>query len=203
MFIAIFSDIHGNLPALERFVGLTKAKADGYVCLGDVVNYGPWNDECLELVEGNHERLFLGLDPIENEVSLVQEFYHYSVKHFSRRDLIASLPVDYGLGSFLCTHTIDQRRVYADTDIEVTRDHVIGHTHHQFRIERSGKTVVNSGSIGQNRDNADELNYVLFDTTSNNIRQCTETYPLDVFIGELVSRGYSQRCIDYYLAKRK
>jgi predicted phosphodiesterase len=69
--IAILSDVHGNLPALEKFLKSTKYIADTYICLGDVVNYGPWNDECLEfvhslpgvvLLEGNHERLFLGVD---------------------------------------------------------------------------------------------------------------------------------------------
>ena len=66
---AVFSDVHANLPALERFVDQTRAEVDAYICLGDVVNYGPWNDECLDLVislpgivyiEGNHERLFCG-----------------------------------------------------------------------------------------------------------------------------------------------
>ena len=69
MRLAIFSDVHGNLPALELFVADTERVVDGYVCLGDVVNYGPWSDECVELVcslpniiylEGNHERMFLG-----------------------------------------------------------------------------------------------------------------------------------------------
>lgn len=212
MLIAIFSDIHGNLPALERFIDITKPKVDRYVCLGDVVNYGPWNDECLELVlslpdivlvEGNHERLFLGHETIDNEISLVQEFYQYSIKHFSRRDLITNLPASFEIASFLCTHTIDHRKIYVDTDIKVTRNYLIGHTHHQFRIGQSDTTIVNCGSVGQNRGNIEELNYALYNTDSNDILLCSETYPLDIFINELISQGYSKRCIDYYLNKRK
>ena len=68
-----------------------------YVCLGDVVNYGPWNDECLEaisslpnivLLEGNHERLFRGDDPIDNELALVRQFYADSRSSFTRTDPI-------------------------------------------------------------------------------------------------------------------
>ena len=91
MIIAILSDVHGNLPALEKFVQRTRPIADSYLCLGDVVNYGPWNDECLELIhslpgivfiEGNHERLFLGTEPIQDEIALVREFYAHSMKYF-------------------------------------------------------------------------------------------------------------------------
>src|SRR5512136_1600072 len=84
MLVAILSDIHANLPALEKFVASTQGVAEAYICLGDVINYGPWNDECLELLyslpnvvvlEGNHERLFLGADQIADELPLVQAFY--------------------------------------------------------------------------------------------------------------------------------
>ena len=41
---AIFSDIHGNLPALEIAIKNTK-NIDRYIVLGDVVNYGPWSNK--------------------------------------------------------------------------------------------------------------------------------------------------------------
>jgi len=207
----VFSDIHGNLPALECFINCTKGKVDQYICLGDVVNYGPWNDECLELVlslpnivllEGNHERLFLGLEPIEHEIPLVQEFYNSSEKYFSRPDMISNLQSYYRMDHFLCTHTIDNKKIYADTDIQVNDDYLIGHTHHQFIINRSGKNIINCGSIGHNRGDSERLNYALFNTVSGNISLHAETYPLGIFIRELESRGYSQRCIDYYIRKQ-
>lgn len=87
MRVAIFGDVHGNLIALEKFVQSTRGAVDTYMCLGDVVNYGPWNDECLEIIcqlpaitvlEGNHERLFKGMDDVSNEIPLVQDFYRCS-----------------------------------------------------------------------------------------------------------------------------
>src|SRR5262249_16220446 len=161
--------------ALEKFVQLTKPIADRYICLGDVVNYGPWNDECLEIVhslpgiifiEGNHERLFLGTEPIEEEADLVREFYEHSIRHFTRRELITGLRTSFEFGPFFCTHTIDGRKVYADTEIEIARSYIIGHTHQQFKIERSGKCIVNPGSVGQNRGRIELLNYALYETAS-------------------------------------
>ena len=40
---AIISDIHGNLPALEKLIKNTQF-VDRYVILGDVVNYGTWSN---------------------------------------------------------------------------------------------------------------------------------------------------------------
>lgn len=212
MIIAVFSDVHANLPALERFATVTKDIADAYICLGDVVNYGPWNDECLEIIhllpgiillEGNHEKLFLGSDTIVDEIPLVQDFYYHSIKYFSRRDLILDLVTYSRIGSFNCTHTIDGREIYPDTAIEPEENYFIGHTHHQYRIDRLGKVIVNCGSVGQNRREVNILNYVLYDTSSEIINLCQEYYPVDKFINELKARNYSKRCVDYYISKRK
>lgn len=212
MIIAIMSDIHANLPALNVFVKATKDKVDAYICLGDVVNYGPWNDECLELVyslpgivllEGNHERLFSGKDKIEDELPIVQEFFYNSIKNFSRYDLIDKLPKSYELGSFTCTHTIANQRIYANSILEDDLDcnYIIGHTHHQFRIEHSNKEIVNCGSVGQNRDSIETVNFALYDSKSNTVTMCKEPYSLDMFVKELSGRNYPTHCIDYYTSK--
>ncbi|GIW97329.1 MAG: phosphoesterase [Pirellulaceae bacterium] len=60
---AILSDIHGNLVALQSV--LDDARAQGctqFVCLGDIVGYGPQPAECIDVVRsmdacilGNHD----------------------------------------------------------------------------------------------------------------------------------------------------
>jgi predicted phosphodiesterase len=49
--VALFSDVHGNLPALEAVLADMDAAAvtDRY-CLGDLVGYGPWPAEVVERV---------------------------------------------------------------------------------------------------------------------------------------------------------
>jgi predicted phosphodiesterase len=209
--IAIFSDVHGNLPALETFVARTDQIVDTYLCLGDVVDYGPWNDECLEIVcslpcihylEGNHERLFLGKISLGNENPLVKDFFCYSIRDFTRYDLIINLPKSHKLDSFTCSHTIGKTKyIYPDTDIIINRDYIIGHSHHQFRISRSGKEIINCGSIGQNRKWIDAINYAIMDTSNREITLCEGPYPIDTLIKEMQNQEYPQNCIDYYLNK--
>ncbi len=49
MRIALFSDIHANLPALEAFfVNLEQKKPDAVYCLGDLVGYNIWPNEVID-----------------------------------------------------------------------------------------------------------------------------------------------------------
>jgi predicted phosphodiesterase len=208
--VAVFGDVHANLLALEVFLERVTSVADSYVCLGDIVNYGPWNDECLEricelpniaIVEGNHERMFLGDDPAEGQIELVQAFFAASSASFSRRDLITSLPQTHALGAFTCVHTLEGRRIFADTDVSVDRDSVIGHSHYQYLIERNGKTIVNPGSVGQNRYRIDHVDYALYDTDCDTFTFESVPYDVERFVSELAARDYPKLCLDYYRRK--
>jgi len=49
MKIALFSDIHANLPALEAFFAhLETTKPDAVYCLGDLVGYNIWPNEVIQ-----------------------------------------------------------------------------------------------------------------------------------------------------------
>jgi len=51
MKIALFSDIHANLPALEAFFqNLENQKADAVYCLGDLVGYNIWPNEVINKI---------------------------------------------------------------------------------------------------------------------------------------------------------
>ena len=74
MRIAIISDIHGNLEALNVVLEYCeKAEVDELISLGDVVGYGPNPNECVNLIEknasikimGNHDHAVLGLTDIQ------------------------------------------------------------------------------------------------------------------------------------------
>jgi predicted phosphodiesterase len=208
--VAVFSDVHANILALEAFLSDVKPVADSYLCLGDTVNYGPWNDECLErvlslpgitMLEGNHERLFLHEHEVEREIPLVQSFYWHSRTSFSRADLITGLPQAAELGSFRCVHTIDGLRVFPDTDIAVDRDYLIGHSHHQYRIERSGQAIVNPGSVGQNRKRIDQVDYALYETETGAFDFKSVQYDFPGFLAEVKARKYPRTCIEYYERK--
>ncbi|MBI4834934.1 MAG: metallophosphoesterase family protein [Planctomycetes bacterium] len=67
---AIFSDIHGNLEALEAVMEkLAAEKPDRYICVGDIVGYGADPNECIKkvraipgciIVAGNHDYAAIG-----------------------------------------------------------------------------------------------------------------------------------------------
>ena len=71
MRVAVFSDIHSNLEALEAVLEhARRQKVDRYICLGDVVGYGANPNECIELLQslpdcpcllGNHDAAVLGI----------------------------------------------------------------------------------------------------------------------------------------------
>jgi predicted phosphodiesterase len=73
--IAVLSDIHGNLHALEAVLKSVDEDApDAVWCLGDLVGYGPRPNECCVLVEdradlcliGNHDLGVLGRLDLED-----------------------------------------------------------------------------------------------------------------------------------------
>ena len=71
MRVAVFSDIHANLEAIEAVLShALLQQVDRYVCLGDVVGYGANPNECIERLRalpdctcllGNHDAAVLGI----------------------------------------------------------------------------------------------------------------------------------------------
>lgn len=96
MRIALFSDIHANLPALEAFfidVGLKKP--DVIYCLGDLVGYNIWPNEVISeirkravtCISGNHDVMVQNLsgDPDGKN-------YAYQIIGEDERSFLKSLP---------------------------------------------------------------------------------------------------------------
>ena len=70
----ILSDVHSNLEALEKCLGLAKGKYDQVVCLGDLVGYGPDPKAVIDrvrevanvFVRGNHDKACSGITDAED-----------------------------------------------------------------------------------------------------------------------------------------
>lgn len=70
----IFCDIHANLEAMNTVLSFFKSKdIDCYLCIGDIVGYGPNPNECVEIIKqlnplhiiaGNHDWAACGLKDI-------------------------------------------------------------------------------------------------------------------------------------------
>lgn len=110
MKVAILSDIHGNLPALQTVTADIEAwHPDLVVVGGDIVNRGPQSGECLdfvlerqasagwELIRGNHEEFVLACrdettgpnDPLYQ----VTQFAHFALDQLNgNAPILAQLP---------------------------------------------------------------------------------------------------------------
>lgn len=208
MRVLVYSDVHGNLPAFETMLK-TAGPCDQYICLGDLVNYGPWSNECVDLalslpspvlLMGNHEEAFInGFYPGSNE--LVRQFFSVTIGDFSRHEAIKKFIQAYQLDNYTCTHTIMDSYIYPDTTITLDDNYLIGHSHHQFKYLSNDYILYNAGSVGQNRKVINIANYLLYDTEKKEVSMEQVAYPFDKLISEMKARKYPEECVNYYLSK--
>ena len=104
MRIAIISDVHANLPALEAVLKkIEELQADVIHCLGDIVGYGPHPNECVELVrkrcsiviKGNHDSGLTGETPIDDFNQYGQAAIRWTSKCITPENLkyLSNLPL--------------------------------------------------------------------------------------------------------------
>jgi len=87
--LAIISDIHSNLHALQAVLGrIATLEVSGIVCLGDIVGYGPFPERCLDLVvrhcavivQGNHDEAVVDPYVAEQFNGAARDAIHWTVK---------------------------------------------------------------------------------------------------------------------------
>ena len=116
--IAVLSDVHGNLPALEAALcQIRREDADSIYHLGDMIGIGPFPAECLDLwsrtpktisIMGNHDAfLVYGLpDPLPPSISLEEADHHrwvFSTIDTSMKRVVSAWPFS------LVSHLADLR----------------------------------------------------------------------------------------------
>jgi predicted phosphodiesterase len=115
MTIAIISDIHANLEALQQVLEYLKEnKIEKIYCLGDIVGYGPNPNECIELVRqnceavlmGNHDYAAIGIGDIQNfnEYAKLSTFWTREKLTVENSEFIKSWPFVFELDSSFLVH---------------------------------------------------------------------------------------------------
>ncbi|MBW7897224.1 hypothetical protein B188_02650 [Candidatus Brocadiaceae bacterium B188] len=189
MKILVISDIHGNLAALEA----VSERADMIFCLGDIVNYGPYPDRCIErirgltntVVRGNHDNAIgrnmdCGCSVKYHELSNAGKVFTKTVLSAEEKDYLGNLPITSLIEregkKFLLSHGSPGGDIYkylrpevSDKQWEselkdISADVVfLGHTHLPMMRVIHGVTIVNPGSVGQPRDGVPMASYAIWE----------------------------------------
>jgi len=188
MIIAIFSDIHGNIIALNQCLDFlnTHYSIDKKYFLGDFVGYLPdanavideLNSKEYKCLLGNHDAMMLGKI---NYNSKKDEVYKISncidIISDENKIFITSLDSSHieeiAKQKLLFVHGSPENElkgyVYPDSDFSKLKDVdydivFMGHTHYPFVKKIGNTTFVNVGSVGLPRDSGNWQSFAIFDT---------------------------------------
>lgn len=209
MRIAILSDIHANLEALQSVPG----SYDELWVLGDLVNYGPEPSEVLEFVgrnatvviSGNHDfAVGRGTDPkcspAFRAMSETMQQYTESVLSDDQKAYLRQLPSSArrevgGRRFFLCHATpFDplfrygpaESAFWAEEAARVDADVLlVGHTHVPFILDIGAQRVVNPGSVGQPKHGRCEACYAVWEDGDIALRSVS--YDVEATVAKLLA----------------
>lgn len=163
----LIADVHANIHALRAALGeLERAGVDRYIVAGDLVGYGPYPNECVELiasadavcVAGNHDLIALGRLSDERcpEVAKRSLRWTKGVLTHETRAFLASLPLRVSApGGIEVAHgSLDDPQEYVRTEAEgdaqlerlvrerpQARALVLGHTHRPLVVGVGGQSL--------------------------------------------------------------
>ena len=195
MLIGLISDVHGNLPALQVVLKeLKQQKVDRTICLGDTVGYGPFPNECVELVrkncaivlKGNHDSGLVGETPLDdfNQHGLTAILWSQKVVTPENAAFLRGLPlttVEYDitvahaspLDPSSWRYILTMPAAEENFSAFATRLCFIGHTHVPViigedasinKFSKGNRFIINVGSVGQPRDGNPDAAFGVYDT---------------------------------------
>jgi diadenosine tetraphosphatase ApaH/serine/threonine PP2A family protein phosphatase len=224
MRVAVLSDIHSNLAALEAVLDDCRA-CDRVWCLGDVVGYGPDPSACIARVRdvaevciaGNHDLAAVGLLSIAQFNALAAEAAEWTFRQLSPSDrqFLCDRPAFQILDDYYLTHgspldpvweyleTADQAR--ENFDFFRTTVCFVGHSHVPVAFSTSGETDRPTGTVRVERPR--EGIEIGFGDRRHIINVGSVGQPRDgdprsaYVIVDLEKRSYQRRRVSYDISK--
>lgn len=218
MKIAIISDIHGNLDALQVFFEsqALPENFDELWVLGDQVNFGPQPREVVELlrdradiaIQGNHDHA-VGFDDDSRWTPKFRAMAEATRRHTCAelseeqkrylRELPLTMQVERDGTRFQLVHATpsDPHYGYLLHDAEGWAAELegmeadillVGHTHMPFIRKVGSKTVINPGSIGQPRGGPPRSSYAIWQDGTLKLRSFD--YPIEATVAKLEALGH-------------
>ena len=207
MRLAVLTDIHGNLAALEAVLeNIASQHVDHIVVAGDTVNILPDSRACWNLVtglenctvlRGNHERYLFDYGTSQADPAWTTERFAglgWTLQQFTREDLdvMRSLPLTYRLPELLVCHAApdnDQVNIVADTPLSEiktifaqTSEAVLvrGHNHKWLERHWSAHTLVSMASTGLPLNGNTNAQYLLLEQKPDGWYWQKQFVPYDV-----------------------
>ena len=204
--IAILSDIHSNLSALQAVISDAVDKGcTRFICLGDVVGYYAQPGECIDLLKahnainimGNHDSyLVLGsCCPRSSIVSSIIK-YQISIINIEQKTWLSQSLSSYSEGRNYFVHggpdDFQDQYLYSVSEKIIPNDAVnlfVGHTHVQNLSHFGQKSFCNPGSVGQPRDGDCRAAYAILESEEITLHRVP--YDIDRTANAMKLAGFS------------
>jgi len=211
--VAVVSDIHGNLPALEAVIeDLAATVPDQVVLGGDLAMGGPNAPEVVDRVRelgwpsvlGNTDAALGGLEAIPQAArgGFIPTVAAHTSKLLGpeRTAWLTGLPMEWRADDLVVVHAVPgdcwaivshdasdatMRETYSAVGAQVV---TYGHIHHAFVRRLGDLTVVNSGSVSLSLDHDVRASYVIVDGYQVEHRRVD--YDLEKVAADYFARGY-------------
>lgn len=218
--VAFISDIHSNLPALEATLEDIESRGITEIyCLGDIIGYHSYTNEVISLLRENNVKSIMGNhDKVITEESFDKEDHGnfvltWNLEALTREnrsyltDLPLSLNIDVEGYKVQIVHgspeSIDEYiregSETADYYLDKMESDVLisGHTHLPYIMEKSGRYLLNTGSVGKPKFGKPECSYIVLTSLEGNIKPEIITLPYDVktIIDHLRERNFPEKLI--------
>lgn len=222
MKLGIISDIHANLPALRVCLDwLDEEGVDEIICLGDVVGYGPYPNECCDLLRereivsvlGNHDGAITGDVLLKVFRKPNYSLLKWTDKHITtqNRGYLRSFEYTMTNDIWIAAHASPEhpeRWTYLDSALtcrrilkNVDQDFVfVGHTHKPgiiaenlgtFSVRPGSRYVINPGSVGQSRDHDWRASFGILDLKSRSYQNIRLDYQVQELLDRYTSIGFT------------
>lgn len=158
MKIAVFSDIHGNIEALQEVMqDIKREEVDKLYCLGDLVGYGPYPNEVIEMIK-------------ENEIETVMGNYDQGV--------------GFNLDDCGCAYKTKAKQKLGDRSLEWTQKEV---TEENKKILKALKENIKFEAAGQKvllvHGSPRKINqYLFFNHPESSIKRMMDQYEADIML---------------------
>jgi predicted phosphodiesterase len=203
--IAVLSDIHGNLPALQAVLRTaSKLGCDRIISLGDVVGYYAQPGECIDLLKahdainimGNHDGYLIdGTDcPRSKIVAEIADYQRGIISPGQVEWLATSVPVLIEGGNYFTHGGWENPRdqyLYRVKPSDIPTGAInlfTGHTHVQILIRFGEQQYCNPGSVGQPRDGDSRAAFAVL--SGNDIRLHRVEYDIDQTASAMKQAGF-------------